>query len=359
MDQTKHSQIGRISNMNVEIRGATQEERSAVCHLIDLAFDAESHGPSLENPCNDIGSSRMDPYHRPENTRILLVDGQLVSVVHVIEREAYVYGDRFPFGFIAVVATHPDHRRRGYMRRVMTDAQAYMQRRGFCYGLLMGGWRDYGGSLGWRLCSEKFPTLGWKYVVPARGQRDSGLCTRVATEDDIPFLARVYEARYGKRFGPVIRSHEYWRRWSLKRPWEGIYITVCDGTVPVGYFRIPDEIGWDPDCEEMQERVFLSATSWTAKEGGTNVTFYVDEIALAAFHRAFGDVPRTFTNPLGQPVEDSDPTPYRPANWPEGWGLLVKFLNPGPGILADVDSTDALTDAFVRHSWTYFDGDTH
>jgi len=129
----------------------------------------------------------------------------------------------------------------------------------------------------------------------------------------------------------------------------------------VGYFRIPDEIGWDPDREDMQEQVFLAATSWAAGQGRSNVDFYIadfDDVALSAFRRAFGDVPRTFTNPKGQPVEDSDPTPYRPENWPDGWGLLVRHLNPGPGILADVDSTDALTEAMARHSWTYFDGDS-
>lgn len=353
--------------MSIEIRAAKLEERPAVCDLINLAFDAESHGPSPEDPWDDIGNSHMDPHHRPENTRILVVDRQIASVVHVAEREAYVCGQRFPFGFIGMVATHPDHRRRGYMRRLMTDAQAYMQCKGFCYGALMGGWRDYGGSLGWRLWSEKRSTLGWTYVVPARVESDSGLCTRAAMEDDIPFLARVYEARYAWRFGPVVRSHEYWRRWSLKRPWEGICVTVCDGAVPVGYFhiggadrKVVDEIGSKPDRKEMQERVFLAATSWAGQDGGSSVAFYVDDIddvALSAFCRAFGDVPRTFTNPKGKPVEDSDPTPYRPENWPDGWGLLVKFLNPGPGILADVDSTDALTRTMACHSWTYFDGD--
>jgi len=344
--------------MSIEIRAARVEEKPAICHLIDLAFDAESHGPSLDNPSKDIDSSSMDPHHRPENTRILLVDGQIVSVVHIAEREAYACGDRFSFGFIGVVATHPDHRRQGYMRRLMMDAQAYMRRRRFCYGALMGGWRDYGGSLGWRLCTEKASTLGLTYIVPARVEGGLGLCTRAATEDDIPFLSRVYEARYARRFGPVVRSHEYWRRWSLKRPWEGIYVTVCDGTVPVGYFRIPDEIGWDPAREEIQDRIFLAATSWTAQGEGSSVAFYVDDAALPAFRQAFGDIPPTFTNPKGQPVEDSDPTPYRPENWPDGWGLLVKFLNPGPGILADVNSTDSLTEAIVRHSWTYFDGDS-
>ncbi len=70
--------------MGTEIRGARREEAQAVRDLISLAFDAESHGPSLDAPAQDIGSSSMDPHHCAENTRILLVDGRIVSVVHVL-----------------------------------------------------------------------------------------------------------------------------------------------------------------------------------------------------------------------------------------------------------------------------------
>ena len=48
--------------MSIEIRAATQEERPAVCHLVTLAFDTESHGPSLEDPCDNIGDPRLDPH---------------------------------------------------------------------------------------------------------------------------------------------------------------------------------------------------------------------------------------------------------------------------------------------------------
>src|SRR5512136_824712 len=105
--------------MKLDIRGATLAERPAVQHLINLAYDAESYGPSLTHPCTCVGSSDSDPYDRPENTRVLLVDGQLVSAMHVLEREAYVCGGRVRFGIITDVATHPDQRRRGYMGLLM------------------------------------------------------------------------------------------------------------------------------------------------------------------------------------------------------------------------------------------------
>ena len=80
--------------MGMEIRAARLDERAAVCHLIDIAFDAESYGPSLEHPCECVGKSHMDPHDRPENTRILLIGGEIVAVAHVAERQAYVCGKR-------------------------------------------------------------------------------------------------------------------------------------------------------------------------------------------------------------------------------------------------------------------------
>ena len=352
--------------MNVEIRAARLEERPTICHLIDLAFDSESYGPSLARPCVSVGNSHLDPDDRPENTRVLLADGQIVSVVHVLERKAYACGGRVRFGFIAMVATHPDHRRRGYMRRAMRDAEDCMQRLGLCYAVLMGSYRLYGASLGWRLCSERRATLNWKYMVPANIAADAGVGARPATEEDIPFLARLYEARYGKRFGPVVRSGQYWRRWSLQRPEEGTYMVALADGEPAGYFHIGgahddvDEIGWEQARDRAAVRVLLAASSCAGTRGMPTVSFWIDEAdeaGMAEFRRTFGEVPRTFVDPLGQPVEGCDPAPFLPENCPDATGLFVKFLGPGPGILRSVDSSDALTEAMARYSWVMFDED--
>jgi len=139
---------------------------------------------------------------------------------------------------------------------------------------------------------------------------------------------------------------------------------VCDGALPVGYFHAHgvdvDEIGWAQPREAMGEKVFLAAASRAAGQGMSRVGFWLDEgddLAAAALRRAFGDVARVFTDPEGRPVDDSDPAPYRPETRPHGVGYMAKFLNGRPGILACVDSTDALTEVMARHSWTYFDGD--
>ena len=62
-------------------------------------------------------------------------------------------------------------------------------------------------------------------------------------------------------------------------------------------------------------------------------------------------------NPTGKPLDNDDPSQWLPENWPDGWCYLVKQFDPGPGILAQATSTDALTDVMAEYSWTALDGD--
>lgn len=351
--------------MSIEIRAASIEERPAVCHLINTAFDAESYGPSLEKPLTSLANWHMDPHDRPEYARVLFADGRMAAFVQLAERETYVCGERARCGYVAMVATHPDSRGRGLMSRLMADSERFMRERGWVYALLLGGFRTYGGSLGWLPCGEKLATLPWKYVVPVRGEGDAGISARIASEKDVPFLIRLYQERYSARFGPVVRSPEYWLHWSLHH-WEGPYVVVADGARPVGYFHASrdggtvDEIGWDDDSASKNTRMFLAARSWAAAQGCRDVSFWVGDVDMAAdeaFREAFGAVQRTFCGPDGQPAESSDPGPCRLGGEPDAFGYMVKHLNRGPGVLADVANTEDLANAMARHAWAFFDGD--
>jgi hypothetical protein len=105
---------------------------------------------------------------------------------------------------------------------------------------------------------------------------------------------------------------------------------------------------------DYAKRVFMAVLSWGFERGNSTIDFYVDdlgELVNDAIHSVF-------CKPNGQATEDPDPSPYLPENWQDGMGIMVKFLNSGQGILADVNDTDALTEAMARYSWGWCDGDT-
>jgi GNAT superfamily N-acetyltransferase len=340
--------------VTIEIRAATREERPAVQDLIDLAFDAESYGPSLANPCTSVGNSEFDPYDRPENTRLLFVDGQLVSALHVLVREVYACRLRLGFAIITDVCTHPDRRRRGYLRLLLADAERHLRERGLCYAVLFGRLAFYTGSLGWHWCGEKRTTLDVAWLLPPT-QSQGAVGVTEATPDDVPFLAGCYGTRYGSRFGPVVRSHEYWRRWSLPRQWDGRYRIVREGRERIGYFRAGDgvdEVAWVPGAAET----VLAA----AAHGEAETKLWVDESdaeVQEALRRLFGEVPRVSVDAMGQVTEDTGPAAMLARLRRGGSAMLVKWLAPGPGLLSRVSSTEALTQVMAERRWTMLDGD--
>jgi GNAT superfamily N-acetyltransferase len=346
--------------MGIEIRAAREQEAEAVRDLIALAFDAETYGPSINDPPRDVGSSSQDPHHRGENTRILLVDGRVVSVIQVLRRQAYAMGQLVRVGWISMVATHPDFRRQGHMRRLMAATQDFMRERGLSYCGMMGAQSFYAGSLGWRSWSAKLPTLPRKYVSPAIATAGHDTRVGAATSEDISFLSALYAERNANRFGPVVRSHDYWRRWSLLRPWEGVYVVARTSAGPFGYFHMGgstvDEIAWDTGAGDSQRRTLLAAAYWAAEHGHECVQFYggaMSEAEATLLPDTLIGTESAYANPLGQTVSDPDPSPYRAMT-----GVLVRFLAPGPGILSQTDCTDSLVQTMARHAWYYYDGDS-
>ncbi len=192
------------------------------------------------------------------------------------------------------------------------------------------------------------------------------MSVRRAASEDVRFLVRAYAARYSRLLGPIVRCAEYWHRWSLTHRWEGDYMVICEGRRVVGYFHASpdgadiDEIGWEGRSTDLAARIFMTATSWVLGRGHAAAHFWISERdsgACAGIRAAFKHVQLVPCKPNGEPAETDDPTPWLPENWPDGVGYMVKFLNPGPGVLASVTCTDSLTEVMSRYDWTTFEGD--
>lgn len=88
------------------------------------------------------------------NSRILTEKGTILSHAALWQRTMLVDGAALNAGVIVVVATHPDHRGRGYASRVMDDLQRTLREEDYDLGIL------------WTNAPEFYKKLGWQTTVP-------------------------------------------------------------------------------------------------------------------------------------------------------------------------------------------------
>jgi len=242
----------------------------------------------------------------------------------------------------------------------MKDAERHMREKGCVFGLLRGRWYHYGSS-GWRDARAKLESLGRQWAISKPAADCCEIRLHSAGVEDIPFLSALHERRNSQRFGPAVRTRQYWE-WALDGTSHGTFVVVSDGAESFGYFHfengVVDEMGWNSNRNAFLPRIVSAIVKWAAEVGKPTVTFYgLPDVLEAASLDAFGSVEGTFSNALGKPVEDSDPRPYSPEAWPDGWGQMVKSFNLGPGILSTAHDTESLLEVIAHHSWNYFDAD--
>jgi len=188
----------------------SEEDRRRVADLVAQAFSSE------EEPYSQLYEYMFkiapnDPTYRPENVRIVEVEGQVISHVSIVDRIIRVGGAALRMGGISGVTTHSAHRRRGYMRALMEDCLAYMERQGYDISLLEG-------------IPDFYHRFGYVSVMPAYTLRIPAaeaeklrqlLRVRRFRKSDLPAVMALYQADNSHRTGTVVRDETYWR-WLLR-----------------------------------------------------------------------------------------------------------------------------------------------
>ncbi|MGD0114036.1 MAG: GNAT family N-acetyltransferase [Armatimonadota bacterium] len=235
----------------MEIRGLRREELEEHAELV---YSSYAHGRSFDSSSSLDGLlSQRDWWLRavrttvgydPEQTRVMALDGRLVSSVTCYLRPSYA-ADRVARAVcIGSVCTHPDYRRRGLLRHVLAEAAEWMTRNGILWSFLYGNEAVYGGS-GWRHLTSRVVSVDL-VVADEVGQE---ITARPLAEDDVLSLVRMYDAFNSRLTGTTQRSEAYWQRTIFARG-EGTpgYLLLERGGVPIGYFcgsgRRLSEIAW-------------------------------------------------------------------------------------------------------------------
>jgi len=236
------------------IRSADINEMSEVYDMLYISYleyackksslkDKDYFRKKIEsNPCFDPGLSR-----------IIKVDGKIVSHIRIYDRKMFFKGGILHVGAIGNVATHPQYRGRGYARMLLEDCTGYMQIRGFDVSLLFGEPAIYGKS-GWEVLNS------FGISTNLRLEKRYNVSTRpVNFKKDLIAIRSIYDKCNMLLNGPFLREKSYWEKWIIngmlreKQSYE-IFVVEKKNAV-IGYYATVNrtcvcEIGWVPDNKD-------------------------------------------------------------------------------------------------------------
>ena len=265
----------------MEIRALQESEFDEHAELVYVSYSHERDlkpGEMLAHRDWWLRSIERDAYYEPAQTRVMSVDGRLVASVGCYYRPTWVRGQRVEAACIGSVCTHPDHRRKGYVREILSEATQWMRAQGWEWSFLYGLEAVYGGS-GWQnlaafdLVAELTPRAD----LPTRTECGQSFTERLADPDDdadVRLLARLYDEFCAPLTGATVRTKEYWRRRVLSStPWgpgrEYWILEAADGAF-LGYYCMSGaavrEIAWCGRPHEVLAMVL-------ARAGGQPVSF--------------------------------------------------------------------------------------
>ncbi len=247
--------------------------RATVTDVEALAtFNAEIHrNPDATEPDFRVGvwtRDLMEPGHPTfdasdftvvEDTRT----GQIVSSLNLISQTWSYGGIPFQVGRPELVGTHPDYRRRGLVRAQFEVIHQWSAARGEKVQAITGipyFYRQFGYEMGLTLGGGR---LGYKLDVPKLKEGEvEPYRVRPATEEDLTFIARVYEQAMSRYLVTCVRDETMWRYELCGRSQDNCErreLRIVETTTgePVGFLA----------HEPRLERAILRITSYELKPG--------------------------------------------------------------------------------------------
>jgi GNAT superfamily N-acetyltransferase len=331
--------------MATEIRALREDEleaHAALVHASYYEYVVSGERNFLADPHWWLKSSLADPYYRPDQTRVMLIDGQMVASVTNYTRQVNVDGRLAKVSCIGSVCTHPDFRKRGLVRQVLVESIDWMEREGYDWSFLFGKQEVYGGN-GWTILSS------WNLTADLLLETglDEGLSQRAADpERDLPALASLYDAFNARLTGPIVRSEDYWRTRVFPKRFHETppYHLIEASGKPIAYWAGGDgritEVAW---IDQPREVLALILRQWPERE----VTFPLATSELIA-------ALREISRPVAFGEQVKAPTGVQLSETYKG---LWRYIGPARGQFPEITDTDSLKRFMRDHEYCFWPED--
>ena len=204
------------------IRGCRSgDELLAVVDLLDRAFEKTAREYFERHVLHDATLS-------PEDTRVLIKDGKIVSSVQIFPRTMRVKDRRVPFGGIGNVGTDPEVRKQGFASLLMEDALQRMREGGYPLSVLTTDINPYYEKFGYSTVVREVLTFT---DVPLVGNARPFDRAR-----DLEDVMEIYEHYNAGSIGPEVRDKAYWRT-QFEFLGEETFLVAEEAGQLIGYLR--------------------------------------------------------------------------------------------------------------------------
>ena len=241
--------------MNLEVRAIRENEKEECLSLWKTAFAFKDNDAYFRRYFE--GDVDWLPYY----TQVAVLDGKIVSAVHIVKRTVSMPDFTLTMGGIANVATLPEFRKRGYNAQCLNAAIKVMEADAMDFSLLFTGIHDYYKRSGFADLS--LPELVGN-LKPALQMPVTPYSVRPATLADLPSIRHLYSLYNVQRPLSVRRSDAYWRDWiGVEKPGTLDEILMATKTnsgteaPPVGYVWAEDHLRFSETPKSVPKELTL------------------------------------------------------------------------------------------------------
>ncbi len=212
----------------MDVRSARPSEYDEVVEVVRAAFSADD--PAARVLTTAI---QYDPKFRSEYLRVVSQSGQIVGVVHLIDRFVRIGTAQVRCAIVAPLAVARPHRGKGIGSALMRNSLEWARREGFDLSMLWGHtwlYPRYGYAPG----IKHYEVLVSGSLHPVGG---SAYALRPATAADAPALMQVYHAETALATLAELRSDEPWE-WRAYSSDTAVDVAVDPAGAVRGYMRV-------------------------------------------------------------------------------------------------------------------------
>ena len=187
-----------MRSASMEIRGCnSKEELIEVVELCDSAFPKTRREYFERHVLKDNTLDKKD-------TRVLLIDGKIVSSVQVFPRTIYVQKERIKIGGIGNVASLPAERGKGYAGLLIKDSLDYIIKKGFALSMLTTSINPYYEKFGFQTILRTIAAINCN-----EGKNHKEI-SKFDKNNDLKDIINIYSGFNSGKIGTIVRDEEYW-----------------------------------------------------------------------------------------------------------------------------------------------------